>query len=99
MKKRYFISIVLAGLVFSAFASTGYAGDDEEKRFYLFNAEYNSSMIQRSQTSVFLEKRLFKINRRTGETWVLVDVLRNGRDIKYWKKITEEQSEESPAVD
>jgi hypothetical protein len=36
-----------------------------------------------------MEKRLFKLDTRTGETWVLVDVLQDGKDIRYWKKITE----------
>ncbi len=56
-------------------------------RFFLFNAEYNSATIQTSKTTIFLEKRLFKIDRKTGDTWMLIDQIRNGRDIKYWKKI------------
>jgi hypothetical protein len=58
-------------------------------RFVLFNAEYNSATIQKSQTTIFLEKRLFKIDRQTGDTWMLIDVIRNGKDIKYWKRIDE----------
>jgi len=57
------------------------------ERFYLFNAEYNSATIQTSKTTIFLEKRLFKIDRMTGDTWMLIDQIRNGRDIKYWRKI------------
>lgn len=59
----------------------------EDGEFALFNATYNSATIQRSQTTVFLEKRLFKINKRTGETWMLIDNIRDGRDVKYWKNI------------
>lgn len=63
---------------------------ETDGRFALLNAEYNSAIIQRSQTTTFLEKRLFKIDRRTGETWMLIDAIREGKDIKYWKKIENE---------
>ena len=61
------------------------------ERFQLFNAEYNSATIQVSKTTVFLEKRLFKIDNSTGETWMLIDVVKEGKDIKYWQKIKESQ--------
>ena len=61
------------------------------ERFRLFNAEYNSATIQKSKTTIFLEKRLFKIDTQTGETWMLIDVIKEQEDIKYWKKITEKK--------
>ena len=63
--------------------------ENENSRFQLFNAEYNSALIQTSQTTKFNEKKLFKINTKTGETWMLIDVFKEGRDIIYWKKIKE----------
>ena len=63
------------------------APDKNTDRYVLFNAEYNSATIQTNQTTIFLEKRLFKIDRQTGDSWMLIDVIRNGKDIKYWKKI------------
>ena len=60
-----------------------------EARFQLFNAEYNSALIQTSKTTVFTEKKLFKIDTQTGATWMLIDVFKEGQDIKYWKKIKE----------
>lgn len=59
----------------------------EKVRFQLFNAEYNSALIQTAKTTSFDEKKLFKIDTKTGETWMLIDVFKDGRDIKYWKKI------------
>ena len=70
-------------------AEVGRTGADPPQRFILFNAEYNSSLKQVSKTTVFLEKRLFKLDTQTGETWVLIDVLQDGRDIRYWQKITD----------
>lgn len=64
---------------------------EEDGRFVLFNAEYNSAIIQRSQTTTFLEKRMFKLDRRTGEAWMLIDAIREGKDIKFWKKIDNEE--------
>ena len=66
---------------------TIYAG--ENTRFQLFNAEYNSALIQTAKTTVFSEKKLFKIDTTTGETWMLIDIFKDGRDLKYWKKIKE----------
>jgi hypothetical protein len=60
---------------------------EAKDRFQLFNADYNSVLIQTSKTTVFNEKKLFKIDTKTGETWMLIDVFKEGRDIKYWKKI------------
>ena len=62
------------------------------ERFKLFNAEYNSATIQKSKTTIFLEKRLFKIDTLTGQTWMLIDVIKEEEDIKYWKKITEQKN-------
>jgi hypothetical protein len=62
---------------------------DGKRRFQLFNAEYNSALIQTSKTTVFTEKKLFKIDTKTGETWMLIDVFKEGQDIKYWEKIKE----------
>lgn len=80
---------LLAAAVFLSAAAGPAAAADSAQRFVLFNAEYNSSLKQLSKTTVFLEKRLFKLDTRTGETWVLVDVLQDGKDIRYWKKITD----------
>ena len=75
--------VVCAGPLYSAEKTQG------ETRFQLFNAEYNSALIQTSKTTVFTEKKLFKIDTQTGETWMLIDVFKEGQDIKYWKKIKE----------
>jgi hypothetical protein len=80
---------ILLIAVWLAAASASAAASDKPARFMLFNAEYNSSLKQLSKTTVFLEKRLFKLDTHTGETWVLIDVLQDGKDIRYWKKITE----------
>ena len=63
------------------------AGDNGNTGFFLFNAVYNSATIQTSKTTIFLEKRLFRIDRKTGDTWMLIDQIRDGKDIKYWQKI------------
>ena len=76
--------LVTAGPLYSAEQAHG------KTRFRLFNAEYNSALIQTSKTTVFTEKKLFKIDTQTGETWLLIDVFKDGQDIKYWKKIKEE---------
>lgn len=89
--KRILAMLAMAGLVAGGIATNLWAAPtdstSENGRFILFNAEYNSAIIQRSQTTTFLEKRLFKIDQRTGETWMLIDAIREGRDIKFWKKI------------
>ena len=92
MDRRLMIIGLATALWLSAAQTPAAAADPsqrEAERFRLFNAEYNSATIQRSQTTVFLEKRLFKIDAQTGETWMLIDAIRDSRDIKYWKKITE----------
>jgi hypothetical protein len=80
--------VLLLAVVLLIAAPLGAAAAEPEQRFILFNAEYNSSLKQLSKTTVFMEKRLFKLDTRTGETWVLIDVLQDGEDIRYWKKIT-----------
>lgn len=80
-------ALLLAAVLLVA-APTGAVAAEPEQRFILFNAEYNSSLKQLSKTTVFMEKRLFKLDTRTGETWVLIDVLQDGEDIRYWKKIS-----------
>jgi len=87
-RARLLLSVVLL-IALWASSSTAAAASDKPARFVLFNAEYNSSLKQVSKTTVFLEKRLFKLDTHTGETWVLIDVLQDGKDIRYWKKITE----------
>jgi hypothetical protein len=88
------MAILTAAIVTIAGAAPLYAASTapakENSRFGLFNAVYNSAIIQRSQTTTFLEKRLFKIDRKTGETWMLIDAIREGKDIKFWKKIENE---------
>ncbi|MFH1993903.1 MAG: hypothetical protein ABIK98_16105 [Pseudomonadota bacterium] len=88
------VSVLFAGPLYSADETDEqvkykFVNVDEKARFQLFNAEYNSAMIQTSQTTKFNEKKLFKIDTKTGETWMLIDVFKDGRDIKYWKKIKE----------
>ncbi|GEM_PF-1574744 len=80
--------VLILAVVLLMAAPLGAAAAEPEQRFILFNAEYNSSLKQLSKTTVFMEKRLFKLDTRTGETWVLIDVLQDGEDIRYWKKIT-----------
>ena len=89
MKKTIFY-LTIAAVVFLC-AGPLYSAEQQEAkdRFQLFNAEYNSALIQTSKTTVFNEKKLFKIDTKTGETWLLIDVFKEGRDIKYWKKIKE----------
>ena len=83
--------VLILVLVLLIVAPMGAAAAEQEQRFILFNAEYNSSLKQLSKTTVFMEKRLFKLDTRTGETWVLIDVLQDGEDIRYWKKISNTQ--------
>jgi len=87
MQKRFFILTIVFLLVL--FAGPLYSAEQQEAkdRFQLFNAEYKSTFIQTSKTTGFNEKKLFKIDTKTGETWLLIDVFKEGRDIKYWKKI------------
>ena len=87
MQKRFFILTIVFLLVL--FAGPLYSAEQPETkdRFQLFNAEYKSTFIQTSKTTGFNEKKLFKIDTKTGETWLLIDVFKEGQDIKYWKKI------------
>ena len=87
MQKRFFILTIVFLLVL--FAGPLYSAEQQEtkERFQLFNAEYKSTFIQTSKTTGFNEKKLFKIDTKTGETWLLIDVFKEGQDIKYWKKI------------
>ncbi len=80
--------MLILAVVLLVAAPMGASAAEPQQRFILFNAEYNSSLKQLSKTTVFMEKRLFKLDTRTGETWVLIDVLQDGEDIRYWKKIT-----------
>lgn len=88
-KNMCYMLVVAALLVFGAGPLWGAENTPGEPRFQLFNAEYNSALIQTSKTTVFNEKKLFKIDTQTGETWMLIDVFKEGQDIKYWKKIKE----------
>ena len=91
MKK--YVSVVF-GIVFlsTLLIRPAYGGDKENHkgRFRLFNAEYKSTFVQKSKTTGFDEKKLFKIDTQTGETWMLIDVMMEGKDRKYWKKIKAE---------
>jgi hypothetical protein len=90
MKKNVcYVLAVAVLLVLSAGPLYGTENTGSRARFQLFNAEYNSALIQTSKTTVFTEKKLFKIDTQTGETWMLIDVFKDGQDIKYWKKINE----------
>ena len=96
MNRRLLMIGLATALWLSAAGTPAGAADPSQReveRYQLFNAEYNSATIQRSQTTIFLEKRLFKIDAQTGETWMLIDAIRDGRDIKYWKKITEKSED------
>lgn len=94
MKKNICYALVAAVLLV-VYAGPLYSAEktQAEASFRLFNAEYNSALIQTSKTTVFTEKKLFKIDTQTGETWMLIDVFKEGRDIKYWKKIKEASDE------
>ncbi len=87
--RRLLAACLAATALLMAAPLSAAAAADSPQRFVLFNAEYNSSLKQISKTTVFLEKRLFKLDTRTGETWVLIDVMQDGRDIRYWQKITD----------
>ena len=87
MKKTIFYFTIALLLVLSAAPLYSAEQPEAKDRFQLFNAEYKSTFIQTSKTTVFNEKKLFKIDSKTGETWMLIDVFKEGRDIKYWKKI------------
>jgi len=90
MKKHFYFILVIALIMVTPIYPL-YAAEegDKEQRFQLFNAAYNSALIQTSKTTVFDEKKLFKIDTKTGDTWMLIDIFKEGRDIKYWKKIKE----------
>lgn len=88
MKKH--IHSIFAVAILLALSAAPLYGEEEKydsARFRLFNAEYNSVLIQTSKTTVFSEKKLFKIDTATGKTWMLIDVFQEGKDIKYWKEI------------
>lgn len=87
--KKYIHSIfaVTILLVLSAAPLYGEVKKDDSARFKLFNAEYNSVLIQTTKTTVFSEKKLFKIDTVTGKSWILIDVFKEGKDIKYWEEI------------
>jgi len=87
MKKTIFYFTIALLLILSAAPLYSAEQPEAKDRFQLFNAEYKSTFIQTSKTTVFNEKKLFKIDSKTGETWMLIDVFKEGRDIKYWKKI------------
>lgn len=90
MKKSIcYVLVAAVLLVLSAGPLYGEDKTEAENRFQLFNAEYKSTFIQTSKTTGFNEKKLFKIDTKTGETWMLIDVFKEGQDIKYWKKIKE----------
>ena len=87
MREKIFCRTVAFLLVLSAAPLYSAEQPQAKDRFQLFNAEYKSTLIQTSKTTGFNEKKLFKIDTKTGETWMLIDVLKEGKDIKYWKKI------------
>ncbi|SDU35698.1 hypothetical protein [Desulfobacula phenolica] len=62
---------------------------DKTGNYELYNGVYHSALIQKNQSTKFLEQKLFRLNTTTGETWMLIDVMKGGADIKYWKKITD----------
>ena len=91
MKKiRYLIFVPFLWTL--AMAVPAWGENAPEGDYILFNGLYNSAVIQKSSTTVFLEKRLFRIDKKSGDTWMLIDQMRNGEEIKYWKKISENHS-------
>lgn len=90
-KSIYFIFFLFMAVLLPANQILGAEKAKQHERFMLFNAEYNSAAIQQSKTTIFLEKRLFKIDTQTGQTWMLIDVIKEQQDLKYWKKITEKR--------
>ncbi len=56
MKKRFFCLTIAFLLVLSAVPLYSAEQPEAEDRFQLFNAEYNSALIQTSKTTVFSEK-------------------------------------------
>ena len=88
MKKYiYFLFAIVILLALSAGPLHSEEKKNDKARFQLFNAEYNSALIQRSKTTAFGEKKLFKIDTITGKTWMLIDFFQEGKDIKYWREI------------
>ena len=87
MREKFFCLRVAFLLVLSAAPLYSAEQPQAKDRVQLFNPEYKSTLIQTSKTTGFNEKKLFKIDTKTGETWMLIDVLKEGKDIKYWKKI------------
>ncbi|MEA3415501.1 MAG: hypothetical protein U9R02_04980 [Thermodesulfobacteriota bacterium] len=87
--KKYIYSIFAVVILLALSAGPLYSEekDNNNARFKLFNAEYNSALIQTSKTTVFAEKKLLKIDTMTGKTWMLIDVFKEGKDIMYWKEI------------
>ena len=87
--KKYIYSVFAIVILLALSAGPLYSEekDNNNARFKLFNAEYNSALIQRSKTTGFAEKKLFKIDTITGKTWMLIDFFKEGKDIKYWKEI------------
>jgi hypothetical protein len=89
MKKYlYGICVLAAVLVLAGTNVYGKEPAGDQDRFQLFNAEYRSTFVQQSKTTGFDEKKLFLINRKTGETWMLIDVVVKGTNRTYWKKIS-----------
>ena len=92
MKKYLYLILILTGFfIFSIGSLYAEENNTDKNRFQLFNAEYKSTFVQKSKTTGFDEKKLFKIDTKTGETWMLIDVMVEERDRKYWKKIEVEK--------
>lgn len=86
--KKYIYSVFAIVVLLALSAGPLHSEEkNDEARFQLFNAEYNSALIQRSKTTAFGEKKLFKIDTITGKTWMLIDFFQEGKDIKYWREI------------
>ncbi len=86
MKKKA-LFIIIGLMLIAVVPLHGALEATKEGQFILFNAIYNTATIQKSKTTIFLEKRLFKIDEKTGDTWMLIDNIRDGKDVKYWKRI------------
>jgi hypothetical protein len=90
MKKNLQFSFVVLLMCIFIMAPLAFGQQEQDKgRFNLFNAVYHSALLQKSAATTIVEKKLVRIDSVTGETWMLLDVLQQGKVIKYWEKIDE----------
>lgn len=92
--KKYLYGFCFVAVALLFVGTNVYASEptDEDGRFQLFNAEYRSTFVQQSKITGFDEKKLFLIDSRTGETWMLIDVVDKGMTRTYWKKVKKSEN-------